>query len=242
MDSKARIRSRVWSQLERQKVARFPGARGRVPNFVGAERAAQRLAELEVWRQAKVIKCNPDSPQQPVRKRALEEGKIVYMAVPRLRELKCFIELDPAKLVGKFSQAATIRGGFALGKPVSPNEMQQVDLVVAGSVAVNHRGARIGKGGGYSDLEFALARQFGLIHEKTPVVTTVHPLQVLEEELPVTSHDIPVDFIVTPDEVIATRHCFPKPEKIEWSILTTEMLESIPILQFLNRRFNAITR
>jgi 5-formyltetrahydrofolate cyclo-ligase len=30
------------------------------------------------------VKANPDSPQLPVRQRALEDGKTVYMAVPRL--------------------------------------------------------------------------------------------------------------------------------------------------------------
>jgi 5-formyltetrahydrofolate cyclo-ligase len=43
-------------------------------------------------------------------------------------------------------------------------------------------------------------------------------------------HDIPVDFIVTPEEVIVTRSRFPKPEGIYWEILEEEKLESIPIL------------
>src|ERR1051326_8589728 len=100
--SKQEVRDHVWQALEEARVRRFPGTRGRVPNFVGAERAAERLLELDVWKRAKVLKCNPDSPQRPVRLHALKEGKIVYMAVPRLRELRCFIELrSEERRVGK---------------------------------------------------------------------------------------------------------------------------------------------
>src|SRR5262245_47522021 len=182
--TKQDIRERVWQALEKAHVHRFPGTRGRIPNFVGAERAADRLCELDVWKRARVLKCNPDAPQRPVRFRALKEGKIVYMAVPRLRELKCFIELDPSKLEENIRQASTIQGAFRFGRSVRPEDMRQIDLIVCGTVAVNPDGARIGKGGGYSDLEFGLAREVGLVRDKTAVVTTVHDLQVLDEEMP----------------------------------------------------------
>jgi len=50
--SKQDIRERVWHELESGRVGRFPGTRGRIPNFVGAERAADRLSELDVWKRA----------------------------------------------------------------------------------------------------------------------------------------------------------------------------------------------
>ena len=65
-------------------MARFPGAEGRIPNFTGAEAAAERLRALPAWETAATLKANPDSAQLPVRQRALEDGKTVYMAVPRL--------------------------------------------------------------------------------------------------------------------------------------------------------------
>ena len=82
------LRKRIWRLLEEKKVARFPGAYGRIPNFVGAKKAAQNLTTLRVWQQARTIKCNPDSPQRPVRYAAIRAGKIVYQAVPRLRYKK----------------------------------------------------------------------------------------------------------------------------------------------------------
>ncbi len=233
MEDKKRIRERIWKLLEDKGVAKFPGTRGRIPNFVGSERAAKRVLYLDVWERARYIKINPDSPQRPLRELALLQGKILFMAVPRLRERKCFIKLDPNKLKGVEKFASTIKGAFRYGTLVHPSEMPEIDLVVAGSVAVRKDGARIGKGGGYSDLEFAIGRYFGLIKEDTPVLTTVHPLQIVANDFEMKEHDIPVDYIVTPDEVIETNTEFPKPKGIYWDLLDKEKLENIPILSEL---------
>ena len=60
--AKQAIRERVWALVERERAARFPGAKGRIPNFAGASAAAARLASLPVWRAARVVKSNPDAP------------------------------------------------------------------------------------------------------------------------------------------------------------------------------------
>ena len=84
-DSKQQIREKIWSLLEKEGVALFPGAHGRIPNFKGAELAAKLLPTLPEWQKARHIKANPDAPQRPVRYLALTSGKTIYMAVPRLR-------------------------------------------------------------------------------------------------------------------------------------------------------------
>jgi 5-formyltetrahydrofolate cyclo-ligase len=232
--NKQEIRQQVWESMTRTGVARSPGAHGRIPNFEGADGAANGLAKLGVWRNAQVLKCNPDSPQRSVRERALLAGKVVYMAVPRLRDRRCFIELDPQRLgEDDLRRAATIKGAFRLGRLVKFSQMQPVDLIVAGSVAVNRKGARVGKGGGYSDLEYALGLTYDLISQKTPVVTTVHPLQILDEPIPMQEHDIPVDILITPDEVVETGHSLSRPEGIYWHLLSEEKISAIPILQQL---------
>ena len=234
MTTKEAIRRRVWAALVASGAARFPGAEGRIPNFVGAEAAAARLAGLEVWRRARRLKANPDSPQRPVRLRALQEGKVVYMAVPRLRQAACFLELDPARLpADALRQAATIKGAFRLGRPVTPEEVPPLDLVVVGSVAVNGRGVRIGKGGGYSDLEYGLGRAYGFLTADTPVITTVHPLQVLGEVLPRQRHDILIDWVVTPEAALRTEPEGTKPEGIYWDLLGEGKLAAIPALTML---------
>jgi len=218
-------------------VARFPlPLHDRIPNFAGAEVAARRLTELPEWQAARRIKCNPDAPQRAVRLAALRAGKTVLMAVPRRRAERCFLRLDPRTLGGKLAQAATIKGATALGVPVAPNAIGRIDLIVAGSVAVHPTGARLGKGGGYSDLEFALARALGLVDDDTPVVTTVHELQVLDEAIPMTEHDVPLDLIVTPERVIRTRRRRRKPAGILWEKLSKEQLAAMPALAKLRPR------
>jgi 5-formyltetrahydrofolate cyclo-ligase len=218
--AKQRVRERVWATLEREGVARFPGARGRIPNFTGAEAAAERLAESPAWRRARVFKANPDSPQLPVRRRALAEGKLVYMAVPRLREERPFVRLR---------SEATIKGAMRKGRPTSIHDMERVDLVVCGSVAVNRSGVRVGKGGGYSDLELGLLVEAGLIHDETVIATTVHPLQLLDEELPETEHDFRVDVVVSLDGVIETG-AEGRPRGILWDHLEETKIAAVPAL------------
>jgi 5-formyltetrahydrofolate cyclo-ligase len=231
MRSKIEIRNHVWELLQKRKAARFPGADGRIPNFIGAEACAQQLGEIPYWKAAKILKSNPDSPQRAIRQRALAEGKIVYMAVPRLRSDKPFIELDPKRLKCSPYAASSIKGAAQYGRPVTLDQVKKIDLVVCGSVAVNRQGARVGKGGGYSDLEFALLTEEEKIGPDTPIVTSVHPLQIVDEEIPMTEHDIPLSAIVTPTEVIFPTFSFARPKGIYWRLLPTEKLDDIPVLK-----------
>src|SRR4029078_6631934 len=159
MRTKDAIRRAVWDSLKENRVARFPGVEGRIPNFGGAEACARVLADALYWRTAKILKINPDSPQRAIRQRALAEGKLVYMAVPRLRSDKTLIQPDPKTLTCSPYAASSIKGAAQYGRPVTVKEMKTIDLVVCGSVAVNRRGARVGKGGGYSHLEVWLVAE-----------------------------------------------------------------------------------
>ena len=226
MDDKERVRERIWRTLETKGAARFPGARGRIPNFRGAEAAAERLAELREWQAATVVKANPDAPQLPVRRRARRDGKTLYMAVPRLRADKPFVRVegDP-----------TIKKALAQGAPAGVEDLGHVDLVVCGTVAVNRAGARVGKGGGYSDLELGLLIEAGLVDDATTIVTTVHPLQLLDEDLPETAHDFRVDVVITPDEVVRSSVRRRSPGII-WEHLDDDAIAAIPVLAARRRR------
>jgi 5-formyltetrahydrofolate cyclo-ligase len=236
--AKAALRQEIWAAMRAAKVARFPGAEGRIPNFTGAEAAARRLADTPQWRDAGTVKANPDSAQLPVRQRALEDGKTVYMAVPRLAEPEPFFALDPDHLAEAPRKAASIRGASRSARRVTLADLPPVDLVVMGSVAAAEDGARLGKGGGFADLEFALATAAGLIGPHTVSVTTVHELQVVPSgTIPLTSHDVPVDLIVTPERVI---DCRPgrgprRPAGIRWDDLTEEKIAAIPLLAAVRR-------
>jgi 5-formyltetrahydrofolate cyclo-ligase len=153
------------------------------------------------------------------------------MAVPRLRTEKCFVEIDPQRLGKRAALAASINGACRYGRAVSPREMRPVDLVVCGSVAVGRDGARIGKGGGYCDLEYGLLREEGKVRESTPILTTVHALQIAADRIAMLPHDLPVDFLVTPGEVIATRPAHPRPRGIYWDLLRPLKINAIPLLR-----------
>ena len=228
--AKQELREQVWARLSEEKQARFPGARNRIPNFVGAEQAAERLRDTDVWRNARTLKCNPDSAQWPVRQRALEDGKTVYMAVPRLAEEHPFFLLDPDDLGGRTPrQASSIKGATAAGRTVAVEDLEPVDLVVAGCVAVTEDGARLGKGGGFSDLEYAIAFAAGLVRADTPVVTTVHELQVVDA-IPTVDHDVALDLFVTAGRTHTCRQEARHEPAIAWDELTDEKIESIPLL------------
>jgi len=237
--AKAALRQDVWHAMRSAKVARFPGSEGRIPNFIGAEAAAERLRAMPQWQAARTLKANPDSAQLPVRQRALEDGKTVYMAVPRLAEPEPFFALDPDALTESPRKAASIRGAARSARRVALAELSPVDLVVMGSVAASEDGARLGKGGGFADLEFALATTAGLIGPGTVCVTTVHEIQIQAAgTIPLTGHDVPVDFVITPDRVIDCRHKQrSRPTAgIHWGDLTDEKIAAIPLLTALRQQ------
>ncbi|MGH4024336.1 MAG: 5-formyltetrahydrofolate cyclo-ligase [Pseudonocardiaceae bacterium] len=232
--AKAQLREQVWSDLREQRLARFPGARGRIPNFVGAEAAAELLRSTEAWRRARTLKCNPDAAQWPVRQRALQDGKVVYMAVPRLATAEPFFLLDPADLADPPRQASSIAGATRSARRVRVGDLEPVDLVVTGCVAAGPDGARLGKGGGFSDLEFALATEAGLIGAGTLVVTTVHERQLVESgTIPTVAHDARIDLIVTPERILECPRVPQERARIRWEELTEEKMDAIPLLSRL---------
>jgi 5-formyltetrahydrofolate cyclo-ligase len=232
MRTKDQVRRAIWKAMDREGVSRFPGAEGRIPNFAGAKLAAQRLAGHRLWKRAQVIKANPDSPQTHARRLALEQGKTLVMAVPRLREKHPFRLLDPKRLsAAQVKEAATIKGAMRHGRVVALETIPEIDFVLCGSVAVNLSGARVGKGGGFSDIEYGLLIDEGKIDEHTVIATTVHPMQILREHLMMTEHDLPVDMIATARAVIDVERAYDRPRGILWDHLQPPQIHEIPILE-----------
>lgn len=235
-EDKDQLRTEIWHLLN-QSAAAIGEPFGHIPNFLGADKAAEKLANLPLWQQAKTVKCNPDSAQIPVRSRALQDGKLLYVAVPRLTDDRCFVELNPADLLQRnipLEEAAIARKAIECGKLVSFSEMEEIDLVTVGCVAVGRGGGRTGKGAGFADLELAMLAEFKLINSDTPIVTTVHPLQIVaDSRLPMQAHDWPLDWIVTAGEIIETETVYPRPTGLDWDSVRSEQLEKIPILRHL---------
>ncbi|MFF5363177.1 5-formyltetrahydrofolate cyclo-ligase [Streptomyces scabiei] len=226
--AKQAVRERVWRRLIDGGGAPADSY-GKIPGFYGTEGTAEQLAGLDEWQRATTVKANPDWAQLPVRARALKDGKRVYMAVPRMASPEPFYLLDPETLTISPEEAAEKKGAAQVARRVGVEEVEPIDIVVCGSVAVNCSGARIGKGAGYSDLEVALLIEAGLVTEKTVIVAPVHELQVIEDDIPETEHDFSVDYIVTPDAVIPCSGRR-RPRGLVWEDLTPEKIAAIPVL------------
>lgn len=230
---KAEARDTIWDAMDERGVARFPfPPHGRIPNFEGAREAAARLFEAPLLEDATRLKVNPDAPQRYVRIEALRRGCTVYVPTPRLRG--GFKRLDPETIPDDdISSAASLSKMDQWAEPVDLDDLPSLDVIITGSVAVTRDGRRCGKGEGYSDLEYAILRELG--HAPVPVATTVHPLQVVDE-LPADPHDLSLSLVVTPDELVSIDETRSAPDGIDWSVLSDEQIESMPILQTLRSR------
>ena len=79
-----------------------------------------------------------------------------------------------------------------------------------------------------------MLRQLNLLRPGTPIITTVHALQVVEDaRLPMQRHDSALDWIITPDEVIETHTPYPQPHGIDWDAVQPDQYEAIPALKAL---------
>ncbi|MEC8424396.1 MAG: 5-formyltetrahydrofolate cyclo-ligase, partial [Myxococcota bacterium] len=194
--------------------------------------AAAALAETPEFQAARVLKCNPDLPQRPVRHAALKAGKVVLLAVPRLRQEHCFLALDPAVLPpNALWRASSIKGAAELGRPLMVDAVPRIDLIVSGCVAVDERGARLGKGGGFADLEYALLHASGAVFPATPVATTAHESQVRGAgDIPRERHDIGVTIIATPSRIIRPDPSPVQPSGLFWDALPGERRADMPAI------------
>lgn len=71
--TKQSLRLRVWEYLEKNDLVVFPRpCKGRIPNFKGAPAAAEKLKMLDIFKNSKTIKINPDKAQEMARFHTLE--------------------------------------------------------------------------------------------------------------------------------------------------------------------------
>ncbi|MDO4240985.1 MAG: 5-formyltetrahydrofolate cyclo-ligase [Microbacteriaceae bacterium] len=93
---------------------------------------------------------------------------------------------------------ATIPGAYGIPEPVgerfAPMEVSTVDLILTPAAAVDRTGTRLGWGGGFYD------RTLGSSENCPPVFAIVYSNE-LADTLPRELHDIPVQGVVTPDNV-----------------------------------------
>ncbi len=195
-----RLRRRIWHLMEEAGVLTFPlEVFGRVPNFIGAEQAAELLARQPEFEQAKVIFVSPDHVLRRVRELVLERGKVLAVSLPQrlARGSKnALLQITERKAI---KAAASIDNFLRYGQPLSLS----IDLAVLSSVVVDRLGNRLTPRREFGDREWQMLVDNGLVHEGTKIATLVHPLQFADDLVKwVTEEDVRADLIVTPEEVI----------------------------------------
>lgn len=236
------LRSDTWTALDESGFSMGP-TWSHIPNFIGADMAAWHLGQTPEWKAAKVVKCNPDAPQIPVRLRALYEGKMLYAPVPYLTKEFPYLRIDPEAIKAKgvsFELAATSEGYMTHGERIGFEDVDPIDFAVVGSVAVSRAGGRTGKGAGFADLETGIFRDLGIITDKTVVATCVHSCQLVPDaRVVMQAHDSPLDYVATESELIATGNTTNRPKGVDWSAVREDQFESIPFLRDLRARMES---
>ena len=236
------VRRDVWQSLVDSEVAVGPSF-DHIPNFVGADVAAQRLSRTDAWRRARTVKCNPDPPQIPVRLRALYDGKLLFAPVPYLTKGFPYLRIDPDKLAAKgvdFETAATAQGFMAHGEPIGFEDVPRLDFCVVGCVAVTRQGGRTGKGAGFADLEQGIFRALGKTDAATPIATTVHSSQVVASaRVVMEAHDNALSLVATEEELIETGASNAAEGGVDWAYVRPDQFEDIPFLRDLRARMEA---
>ena len=249
MNDKQYYREKVWNYMEENNIALFPRpVYHRIPNFKMADKTAINLLKLSCFVNAKIVKVNPDKPQQSVRCLCLKMGKKLLVPTPQLKSNGLLNEIIiPSHLkqdIKTLQMAATRKGLQQFGHLLSIHDLSKwnntkIDICIIGSVAVDKtNGYRIGKGEGYADIEIAIMNELGLIDKNTKFIATVHDCQVFEslnkQLFDIT--DVRLDYIVTPTQVIQIKketQSDTLPYKIDWNRLDQERLNKMPVLKIL---------
>ena len=203
-EEKEQLRKSIYDKLFNEGQSLRPnGDYGKIPDFKGKDIAAELLASTDEWKESKTIFCSPDAAQIPVRYLALKDNKNLIMASPNLEH--GYLYLEGNRLNGKESEASTKEGAFEYCSRFfdfgGDSFDMDIDLVVEGSVGVDRLGNRIGKGKGFADREIEDLFNKDLISENTPLITTIHPFQLVEH-IPMEIHDRKLNMIVTTREII----------------------------------------
>ena len=155
MTDRNEARQKVWKEL--RKVAK-PDSRFHlnfaefIPDFQGSDMATERLIQMDIYQQAKVIFITPDNCLEQLRAQAIRDGKVLIISTYGIR--RGLVELLPEDVPDGLTDYAVLLDVIeGLGRHISLSELKErygkVDVLVTGASAVTHSGARFGKGHGF---------------------------------------------------------------------------------------------
>ncbi|MEM4747914.1 MAG: 5-formyltetrahydrofolate cyclo-ligase [Archaeoglobaceae archaeon] len=191
--SKEEVREYVWRKIE--PFSKFPPY-GRIPNFRGAEKACEKLRNLEEYWSSECIFSAPDSVLLRLREIVLEDGKMLLAALPRM---KGFVLL-------RQKVKPTIEN-LKIGEKADFGKLRKkVGIFAQGCVAVDLKGNRIGKGSGFGDREYEILKREGVLKNEALFIVIAHEIQIFDDlSHLIEKHDARADVILTPEKIIRTK-------------------------------------
>ncbi len=141
MRSKDEVRREVWEAMEREGVARFPGAEGRIPNFGAPRPPPSGCRGIRAGSSARDDQGQPGlapDARAPARARAGQDARDGRAAAARPAPVPA-ARPAPGCPGGELREAATIKGALRYGTVIDLDQVPPLDLVLTGSVASTSR-------------------------------------------------------------------------------------------------------
>jgi len=234
------VREKVWTEL--RKVGR-PDSRFHwdfssfIADFEGSEEAALRLTRLTAWKQSSLFFIAPDNSTEPVRRKAIEEGKSFLMTTYGIR--RGFLLLRSGVVPkGEERYAATLDGMDRYATPISLSEIKSlgtVGLLVTGGSGVTRAGLRVGKGHGFFDVECAILSELGVMSDQSVIADIVHDCQIVDIVVEATPNDVGVHLIVTPTQTLEVDSPVKGPGRILWELIPGTEFDEMETIHELAR-------
>jgi 5-formyltetrahydrofolate cyclo-ligase len=181
VDAKARLREQVAAARAR----RPPAARDAAGVALAAHAPEDWLAASSI---AAVASIADEPPTRWLLDRLRSRGVEVLLPVVAGRRL------DWARYAGwERLESGLWETRQPAGRRLGPAALASVDVIVVPALAVDRRGHRLGRGGGYYDRALATAA--------APAYAVVYDDEVVDE-LPVEPHDVPVAGALTPSGLV----------------------------------------
>ncbi|MCJ8140644.1 5-formyltetrahydrofolate cyclo-ligase [Falsirhodobacter halotolerans] len=229
------IRQRIWDRL--RPVAR-PDARFHldfdqfVPDFDGSDAATDRVALPDG-----LVFVTPDNAMLTLRARLIAQRRRFVIASYNLR--RGFLLVDPAFMPALApDDLATLDVMERHARPLdlaALSALGPIGLVATGASAVSMDGVRFGRGHTFLDLEWGIFAHLGMVGDGTKIVAITHDVQLADDLLNVTDHELPVDLIATPTRLVRVPRKGRRPRGVRWNDVGPDLIATIPPLAELAR-------
>lgn len=215
------------------------------PDFRNSAAAMERVVALPCYQAARTILATPDNSLEPLRARALRDGKQLLVATYKLR--RGFVLLHPGRISeARYDVAACLDGmeKAGTGRAVTLAQMRdqglQIDLCVTGGLVFTSAGVVVREAPSLFEMQWALLHDVGALRAETRVVAVAHGCQVVDEAhlsieptMPRRPAEVQCDYLVTPEATLQVTGATRPTGGIDFDTVDPHGLQDIPTLQEL---------